>query len=49
MPSLEVTHWDIIAFFVIGGIGFLFGFIAGRVYHLLDRLSDAIERRWPRK
>ena len=45
MPYLEVTHWDIIAILVIGGIGYIIGFVHGRFYDLLDKMLDALSFR----
>ena len=49
MTSLDITHWDIAAFIVLLGVGFICGFIAGRFYNLIDKMYNIINRRVERK
>jgi len=45
MPFLEITHWDIAAFVVLLGVGYLIGYTVGRFQFVMYRLIKSLNRR----
>ena len=46
---LDITHWDIAVFIVLILGGFIFGFIAGRFYDLIDKLHKILSTKVVRR
>ena len=50
MPQLLITHWDIVAFLVVGFVGYLVGFTHGRFLKAIETLNRILTvRRRPKK
>jgi len=45
MPQLVITHWDIVAFLVVGLVGYLIGFTHGRFLKAVEKLNSILTVR----